>query len=312
MVHVKAATFAVSMKVRAHEAGESDVPSDPVVASSSEEGPRYYADPACQGAKLSLNSSLSVQAPRHHADPACQGAGAQPQLGVGLAPRQDVPRHAITAQEAAEVLGVWCGSRPVALIRQKKIPATRRCNRHVLKYLADVLDARLGTSARRAVAGENLERHHPPGDPAVRAEARRGLRVVRRPQMHRRHAEECDSAARTLRLVFDALQAELHEFVGITPPDDLDADKVETATFSMDDSIRGFRNTVVGAWTIRRLDTGVGDADRDVVFNAMDGARRELCRLPSGVRPDAATRVRPAFAGSWRSSTAAPTTRRTV
>ena len=87
----------------------------------------------------------------------------------------------------------------------------------------------------------------------------------------RRLAEECDQAARTLRLVFDALQAGLHGVVGITPPDQLDADKVDTATFSMDESIRGFRNTVVGAWTIRRLGTGPTDADRDTLFGG--GAR---------------------------------------
>ena len=52
------------------------------------------------------------------------------------------PDTLITAQESAEVLGV-CVDHTRRLIREGKLKATRRCNRHVLK-LVDVLDARLG------------------------------------------------------------------------------------------------------------------------------------------------------------------------
>lgn len=52
------------------------------------------------------------------------------------------PETPLTAQESAEVLGI-CVDHTRRLIREKKLKATRRCNRHVLR-ISDVLDASLG------------------------------------------------------------------------------------------------------------------------------------------------------------------------
>ena len=221
--------------------------------------------------------------------PACQGAGAFAELGPGLCSLGRMfPDTLITAQESAEVLGV-CVDHTRRLIRERKLKATRRCNRHVLK-LADVLDARLGVLGEKGVASEDLEHHHPPGDLAVREEADRGLRVVRRPQMHRRRIEECDSAERTLRLVFTSCRpsstsssASRRRRARRRQGGDRDV-----RDGRLDPRLPQHRGR---RWTIRRLDTGLTDADREVVFNAMEGARRELCRLAVG---RAARRARPA------------------
>ena len=63
------------------------------------------------------------------------------------------PDMPLTAQEAAEALGI-CVDHTRRLIREKKIPATRRCNRHVLK-ISDVLEARLGVLGEKGTSANN-------------------------------------------------------------------------------------------------------------------------------------------------------------
>jgi excisionase family DNA binding protein len=60
------------------------------------------------------------------------------------------PGLLITAEEAADVLNV-CGDHLRRMIREGKLKATRRNNRHVLK-IVDVLDARLGVLGERGGA----------------------------------------------------------------------------------------------------------------------------------------------------------------
>ena len=119
--------------------------------------------------------------PWHHADPACQGARVLAQLGADLALGGHVPRHA--AHRTGECGGPGSLRRYARrLIRrgdQQPAAATATCSRSpTSSTLASV------SWARKAVSREDLERHHPPGNPAVREEADRGLRVVRRPLLH--------------------------------------------------------------------------------------------------------------------------------
>ena len=144
---------------------------------------------------------------------------------------------------------------------------------------------------------EDLERHHPPGDPAVREEADRGLRVVRRPPMHA-------ASRRGVRFGGEDAPPGLRRPAGRAPrvrrhhaADDLDADKVETATFSMDDSSAASGKPSSAPGPSGGSTPGLADADRNVVFDAMDGARLALCKLASGERPDVATRARPGIRG---------------
>jgi len=63
------------------------------------------------------------------------------------------PDTLVTAQEAAEVLGVTV-DHARRLIRSRRLPATRRCNRHVLKLTA-VLEARLGVLGEKGGSPKN-------------------------------------------------------------------------------------------------------------------------------------------------------------
>ena len=151
----------------------------------------FQSDPVIASLKRGKTRGITPTRPPGSADP---------ELVWFIWLAAEFPDTPLTAQESARSSG-FASTTPAA-DPGGKVPATRRCNRHVLR-IADVLEARLGIFGEtppsplpprpplrpplppspEGVTNEDLERHHPPGDPAVRAEARRGLRVVRRPQM---------------------------------------------------------------------------------------------------------------------------------